>query len=188
MKSLERLSDEDIMRLIKDHNHDAFSVLVNRHTERFYALSYRTLFNKSEAEDIVQESFVKVWRQPELWQPNRKASFSTWFYRIIVNACLDHNKKKSNLSLSVEFDESQVDCQVSEIDHHNSLSDIESGLLSLPERQRTAINLCFYEGLSNQEAADVMGIGLKALQSLIMRGKKALKLYFNLSEETHNDK
>ncbi len=188
MKSLDRLSDEDIMQLIKDHNHDAFSVLVNRHSERFYALSYRTLFNKSDAEDIVQESFVKIWRQPELWHSNKKARFSTWFYRIIVNACLDHNNKKSNQALSLELDDGLIDDQVSEIDRRSRLSDVESGLLNLPERQRTAINLCFYEGLSNQEAADIMGIGIKALQSLIMRGKAALKLYFQLTEEKHNGK
>lgn len=188
MKHLDQLSDEDIMLLIKDHNHDAFSVLVNRHSERFYALSYRTLFNQSDAEDIVQDSFVKIWRQPELWKPYKKARFTTWFYRIIVNACLDHNKKKSAQELSLEVERPDIEDPNCELDQRSRLSEIEDGLLSLPERQRLALNLCFYEGLSNQQAADIMNIRIKALQSLIMRGKAALKSYFNLSEENQNEK
>lgn len=188
MKRLDQLNDEDIMLLIKDHNHDAFSVLVNRHSERFYALSYRTLFNQSDAEDIVQDSFLKIWRQPELWKPHKKARFTTWFYRIIVNACLDHNKKKSSQELSLELERSDIEDPNCEINQRSRLSEIEEGLLSLPERQRLALNLCFYEGLSNQQAADIMGIRIKALQSLIMRGKAALKSYFNLSEENQNEK
>ena len=187
MKRLDPLSDEDIMLLIQDHNHDAFSVLVGRHSERFYTLSYRTLFNKSDAEDIVQDCFLKIWRQPELWKTHKKARFTTWFYRIIINACLDHNKKKSGQELSLELECPDIEEQNCEIDQGSRLSEIEGGLLSLPERQRLALNLCFYEGLSNQQAADIMDIRIKALQSLIMRGKAALKSYFNLSEENQNE-
>lgn len=188
MKRLDQLNDEDIMLLIKDHHHDAFSVLVNRHSERFYALSYRTLFNQSDAEDIVQDCFLKIWRQPELWKPHKKAQFTTWFYRIIINACLDHNKKKSSQELSLELERSDIEDPNCEINQRSRLSEIEEGLLSLPERQRLALNLCFYEGLSNQQAADIMGIRIKALQSLIMRGKAALKSYFKLFEENQNEK
>ena len=188
MKRLDQLNDEDIMLLIKDHNHDAFSVLVNRHSERFYALSYRTLFNQSDAEDIVQDSFLKIWRQPELWKPHKNTQFTTWFYRIIINACLDHNKKKSSQELSLELERSDIEDPICAINQRSRLSEIEEGLLSLPERQRLALNLCFYEGLSNQQAANIMDIRIKALQSLIMRGKAALKSYFKLSEENQNEK
>ncbi len=63
------------MVLIGEYDHNAFSVLVNRHSERFYSLSYRTLFNKSDAEDIVQESFLKLWHKPDLWKANKKIKF-----------------------------------------------------------------------------------------------------------------
>ena len=187
MKSLECLSDEEIMPLIKEQNHDAFSVLVNRHSERFYALSYRTLFNKSDAEDIVQESFLKIWKQPGLWKVSRQARFTTWFYRIVVNACYDLNKKKSSHETSFEsgldvLQDGDIE-SCSELSKQNTLSDIESGLKRLPERQRMALNLCFYEGLSNSEAAEIMGIRLKALQSLLMRGKAPLKSFFDITKE-----
>jgi RNA polymerase sigma-70 factor (ECF subfamily) len=184
MKSLQQQTDEELMILIKAFDHDAFSTLVTRHTDRFYALSYRTLFNQSDAEDIVQESFLKLWRNPRLWKDKKHSKFTTWFYRIIVNACYDLNKKKSSQEISFVVDDYEQ-AEENEDLLHQQLSAIEIALSNLPERQRTALNLCFYEGLSNAEAADVMGIRLKALQSLIMRGKTSLKTQFNISEESN---
>lgn len=188
LKSLEQQTDEELMVLIKAYNHDAFSTLVTRHTDRFYALSYRTLFNQSDAEDIVQESFLKLWRKPELWKEKKNSKFTTWFYRIIVNACYDLNKKKSSQEMCLVDDE-QLAEQIADSEDlsHQQLTAIDAALRNLPERQRTALNLCFYEELSNAEAADVMGIRLKALQSLIMRGKAALKIQFNISEENDHE-
>jgi RNA polymerase sigma-70 factor (ECF subfamily) len=181
MKSLEQQTDEELMVLIKAFNHDAFSILVTRHADRFYALSYRTLFNQSDAEDIVQESFLKLWRKPELWKEKKNSKFTTWFYRLIVNACYDLNKKKSSQERPLIGEDYEQAAEVADSSDHQ-LSAIETALKNLPERQRMALNLCFYEGLSNAEAADVMGLRVKALQSLIMRGKAALKAQFNISE------
>jgi RNA polymerase sigma-70 factor (ECF subfamily) len=186
MKSLEQQTDEELMILVKAFNHDAFSTLVTRHSNRFYALSYRTLFNQSDAEDIVQESFLKLWRKPELWQDKKHSKFTTWFYRVIVNACYDLNKKKSSQESSLIGDDYEQATEDEDLSHQQ-LSAIDAALKNLPERQRTALNLCFYEGLSNAEAADVMGIRLKALHSLIMRGKAALKTQFNISEENDHE-
>lgn len=174
------------MMLLKGHNHEAFSVLVSKHSDRFYALSYRTLFNQADAEDIVQESFLKLWRKPELWKEGKNSKFTTWFYRIIVNACYDLNKKKSSQETPLT-DHDWVERCYDEDESDQQLSAIEIALKRLPERQRTALNLCFYEGLSNAEAADVMGLKLKALQSLIMRGKATLKAQFNLSEDNDHE-
>lgn len=185
MKSLQQQTDEELMILIQAHNHDAFSELVTRHTDRFYALSYRTLFNQSDAEDIVQESFLKLWHKPEMWLPKRGSKFTTWFYRLIVNACYDLNKKKSSQEFSL-IDEG-YDQVADEEEFSQQLSDIDNALKKLPERQRTALNLCFYEGLSNKEAASIMDIRLKALQSLIMRAKASLKEQFNISEERDHE-
>jgi len=187
MKSLEQQADEELMVLIKAYNHDAFSELVRRHSDRFYSLSYRTLFNQSDAEDIVQESFLKIWHKPELWQEKRNAKFITWFYRIIVNACYDLNKKKSSQELPLADEDYPQDSEVDEVSQQR-FSTVESALKQLPERQRMALNLCFYEGLSNNEAAEIMGLRLKALQSLIMRGKTNLKAQLNITEESKHEK
>jgi RNA polymerase sigma-70 factor, ECF subfamily len=168
--------DHELLALIQDGSHDAFAVLVRRHTERFYRLAYRYVQTKETAEDIVQDAFLKLWEDPRKWQPERKSKFTTWFYRIVVNLCLDWQKKKRPVALDEKLplpDEREMpDAAMIRAQEEKML---EKEISALPERQRMALNLCFDEGLSNQEAADVMGLHLKALQSLIMRAKATLK-------------
>jgi RNA polymerase sigma-70 factor, ECF subfamily len=169
--------DEALLTLIQDGSHQAFSVLVQRHTERFYRLAYRYLQNKEAAEDVVQDAFVKLWEDPGKWQAQRNNKFTTWFYRVVVNLCLDWQKRKKPVELgdqelSIADDRATPDIAMI---HAEKQKILEKEIAALPERQRTALNLCFDEGLSNQEAAEVMGLKLKALQSLVMRAKTTLK-------------
>jgi RNA polymerase sigma-70 factor (ECF subfamily) len=168
--------DQELLALIRDGSHRAFAELVRRHTERFYRLAYRYLQSKEAAEDVVQDGFLRLWENPANWQPERNSKFTTWFYRVVVNLCLDLQKKKRPVPLDEEIplvDERETaDEAMVRIEEQKLL---EREIAGLPERQRTALNLCFDEGLTNQEAADVMGVNLKALQSLIMRAKNTLK-------------
>jgi len=168
--------DHELLTLIRDGGSQAFAQLVERHTERFYRLAFRYLQSRAAAEDVVQDAFLKLWENPALWQPERNSKFTTWFYRVVVNLCLDRRKRKTAVALDeeIEFkddrpaaDEMLIQAQEQKI--------LEREIAALPERQRTALNLCFDEGLSNQEAAEIMGVNLKALQSLIMRAKTTLK-------------
>ena len=169
--------DEELLALIQRGSQEAFNVLVQRHTERFYRLAFRYLQSKETAEDVVQDAFIKLWENPGRWQAGRNNKFTTWFYRVVVNLCLDWQKKKRPLELG--------DQELSVADHRDTPDSamihaqeqkiFEKEIAALPERQRTALNLCFDEGLSNQEAAEVMGLKLKALQSLVMRAKTRLK-------------
>jgi RNA polymerase sigma-70 factor (ECF subfamily) len=168
--------DDQLLALIQDGDGQAFAVLVERHTERFYRLAFRYLQNKEAAEDVVQDAFVKLWESPSLWQPERNSKFTTWFYRIVVNLCLDALKKKKPVPLdddSLVADDSKPVDEMMMREQQQKM--IEKEIAALPMRQRTALNLCFDQGLTNQEAAEVMGINLKALQSLIMRAKTTLK-------------
>jgi len=168
--------DDQLLALIQDGDGQAFAVLVERHTERFYRLAFRYLQNKEAAEDVVQDAFVKLWESPSLWQPERNSKFTTWFYRIVVNLCLDALKKKKPEPLdddSLVADDSRPVDEMMMREQQQKM--IEKEIAALPMRQRTALNLCFDQGLTNQEAAEVMGINLKALQSLIMRAKTTLK-------------
>ena len=168
--------DHELLALIQDGNGQAFATLVERHTERFYRLAYRYLQNKAAAEDVVQDAFVKLWENPAIWEPERNSRFTTWFYRVVVNLCLDLQKRKKPVALDEEIplidDREPADEMMMRLQEQKAL---EKEIAALPERQRTALNLCFDEGLSNQEAAAVMGVKLKALQSLIMRAKTTLK-------------
>lgn len=168
--------DRTLLLGIQSKDEEAFAMLVRRHTQRFYRLAYRFTANREEAEDIVQDAFLKLWERPHVWNASSNASFTTWFYRVVVNLSLDKVKKKKPLPL---IDDTRVkDDRASpegELAEKQDALRIERALAALPKRQQVALNLCFYEGLSNQEAADVMQIHLKALQSLIMRAKTTLK-------------
>jgi RNA polymerase sigma-70 factor, ECF subfamily len=168
--------DPELLALIQGGSHPAFAALVRRHSDRFYRLAYRYVQNREAAEDIVQDAFLKLWEDPAKWQPERNSKFTTWFYRVVVNLALDWRKKKRPLPLPDEMplvDERETpDEALARAEEQRML---EREIAALPERQRTALNLCFAEGLSNQEAAEVMGVNLKALQSLVMRAKTTLK-------------
>src|SRR5215470_5750921 len=169
--------DHELLALIQDGSHHAFAELVKRHTERFYRLAYRYVQGKETAEDIVQDAFLKLWENPGTWQPERNSKFTTWFYRVVVNLCLDWQKKKRPAELlddqvPLADDREAIDAAMIRSQEQKIL---EQEISALPERQRMALNLCFDQGLSNQEAAEVMGMNLKALQSLIMRAKTTLK-------------
>ena len=151
--------DHELLALVQDGNGHAFAVLVERHSERFYRLAYRYLQSKEAAEDVVQDAFVKLWENPALWQPARNSKFTTWFYRIVVNLCLDLRKKKKPEALENDalvaderepVDEVMIRAQEQKI--------LEREIAALPERQRMALSLCFDEELTNQEAAEVMGV------------------------------
>ena len=168
--------DHELLALVQDGSHPAFAELVRRHSERYYRLAFRYLQNRAAAEDIVQDAFLKLWEDPHKWQPDKNTKFTTWFYRVVVNLCLDWQKKKQPVELNEDMpiidDRESADEAMQRKQQQIAL---EGAIAALPERQRTALNLCYDEGLSNQDAADVMAINLKALQSLVMRAKTTLK-------------
>lgn len=178
---LEAQNDETLLAAIQAGGHDAFAVLVHRYYKRFYAVAYRFMAQQEEAEDIVQHAFLKLWQQPGSWKAGKSAQFTTWFYRVVVNLCLDSKKQKSSLPLEGEEnipDENHIAQDMRLMEQETSQL-LEKAIAALPERQQVALNLCFYEELSNQEAAAIMGVSTKALQSLLMRAKAFLKERMN---------
>ena len=170
------LDDESLICQIQEGSHEAFAILVDRHLNRFYRIAYRFVSSKDDAEDIVQEAFLKLWDRPNLWNPGKGDKFTTWFYRVVINLSLDHRKKKKLMRLpeDIEFADENPDAEVL-LDVHQKQAVLERFIQDLPERQQLAVNLCFYEGLSNNEAAQIIGVKVKALQSLVMRAKTTLK-------------
>ena len=170
------LDDESLILQIQKGSHEAFAMLVDRHTNRFYRIAYRLVPSRDDAEDIVQDAFLKLWNRPNLWDPGKRTKFTTWLYRVVINLCLDHRKKKKlvNLSEGIELADEKPGADIL-LDVHQKQALLERLICELPERQQLAINLCFYEGLSNNEAAQIIGVRVKALQSLIMRAKTTLK-------------
>lgn len=168
--------DDILLEAIQSGSHHAFSVLVERHSRKFYSLAYRYMAEKEAAEDIVQQAFLKLWEDPTRWKPEFNTRFTTWFYRVVVNLCLDSKRRKSPLPLVENFDiRDERETQEESLVYSQEARAVEQAINDLPDRQRTALNLCFYEELSNREAADILQVSIKALESLLMRAKKTLK-------------
>lgn len=176
------LTDGELVRLIRQGSNDAFAEMVRRHTQRFFALAFRTLQNKSDAEDVVQACFLKFWQRPHLWQEG-KSKFSTWFYRVVINACYDLQRQKPNSQdMSVDTLESLMPLSASEetlaVNKQDQIARqhcVEVAMSKLLETQRDAINLVVYCELPQRQAAEVLGISVKALESLLIRAKRNLK-------------
>lgn len=168
--------DHELLALVQEGSHPAFAELVRRHTDRYYRIAFRFVQNREAAEDMVQDAFVKLWENPARWRAEKNAKFTTWFYRVVVNLCLDWRKRKRPVELNEDMpliDDRETADQA--MVRREEQSALEQEIAALPERQRTALNLCFDEGLTNQQAAEIMGLNLKALQSLLMRAKTTLK-------------
>lgn len=172
----EEPGDEELLAEIRAGSHRAFAVLVRRHTPRFHRLAWRFTRSAHEAEDVVQDAFLKLWQQPGHFRPEHGARFTTWFSRVITNACLDRAKRKPHLPIPdhAEFTDARPDPQEETLAAERQAA-LERAIAGLPERQRVAVNLCYGGGLSNEEAAKSMRMGLKALQSLLMRARTTLK-------------
>ncbi len=177
-------SDEDLMARCAKGDAAAYETLVKRHLNRSYAIAARMGGSRSEAEDAAQEAFLKLWVNAPSWQPG-KAKFSTWFYRIVVNAAIDRGRRQGNRQIGVEpeilasfpdEDRKGVEQQYAQSQQWQKL---QAASTQLPERQRTALALCYEQGLGEREAADVMGIGVKALESLLVRAKQSLRQKLN---------
>ena len=152
----------------------AFEHIVARHMPMLHALAWRMLGDPNEAEDVVQESLVKLWVNAKGWQPSG-GGLGAWLRRIATNACLDRLRRPKALSdeaLPERADESPLADDLIDADRRRTA--VQAAILALPDRQRAAIILTYHEGVSNAEAASILGIGLKALESLLVRARQGL--------------
>jgi RNA polymerase sigma-70 factor (ECF subfamily) len=168
-------SDDGLLALVAEGDRRAFAQLMDRHVDRAFGLARRVLGNKSDAEDVVQDAFMKVWQKAGQWQSGR-AQFSTWLYRVVVNRCLDLKRKPVNAALDnvAEQSDDRPDAY-EDMAARQRQAQIAAAIAQLPERQRTAIALSYTAGLSNAQAAETMEISVKAFESLLVRAKRELR-------------
>ncbi|MEO0398987.1 MAG: RNA polymerase sigma factor [Pseudomonadota bacterium] len=154
----------------------AASELVVRHTDKVMAVCYRLLNDRAAAEDVVQETFLKLWKNAGAWTPG-KAQLSTWLYRVARNACVDRLRRAGREAPEDAAPEraDQSPSAEAQLIAADRASTIEAALQALPARQREAIVLCHYQELSNGEAAEILGASVEAVESLLARARRTLK-------------
>jgi RNA polymerase sigma-70 factor (ECF subfamily) len=179
-------TDEALVAQVAARDQRAFRMLMERHMARFIALAERVVGSNAEADDIGQEAFLKIWEKAGTYDV-RVGRFSTWAYRIVVNLSLDRRRKPAN-RLTEDLDEAGDIAAPAADPLAELVADEEAQVLgraldALPERQKVAIALFHMEGFSCREAAEVMNISEKAFESLLNRGRRALKVQVAAAEE-----
>jgi RNA polymerase sigma-70 factor (ECF subfamily) len=167
--------DDALMARIAKGDRGAAQLLMARNLPRILGLARRTLGDEIEAEDVAQETFIRVWNAAERWQPG-KAQVSTWMCRIAINLCYDRMRKRREV-LTDELPEQadETPDQAVQLERSQTGDRIAQALGGLPDRQREAIELVHFQELSNIAAAEIMEVSVDALESLLARGRRKLK-------------
>ncbi len=167
-------SDDTLLALYGQGDRAAARALAGRLTPLAFRVAQRMLRDPAEAEDVAQEAMLRLWRAAPGWQAGT-AKVSTWLYRVVVNLSTDRLRRRRSVPLEAapepEDGRPGADEGLVEADRAAAL---EAALQTLPERQREAVVLRHLEGLANPEIAEIMGVGVEAVESLTARGKRGL--------------
>lgn len=174
--------DQALLDRLAQSDEAAFRELVQRHIDRAFGLAVRILGGKADAEDVVQDTFLKVWTHRGEWQHGR-AKFSTWLYRVVTNRCIDLRRRPrtDDVDAIPEPADARPDA-VSTMHRHQVSTLLEDAIKRLPEQQRIALILSYHEDMSNAEIAEVMETTVSAVESLLKRGRQQLRAILRQNE------
>ncbi len=168
-------SDDALMARVAGGDAGAFDRLAARHLRRAVALAQRMTGNPSDADEIAQEAFLRVWQHAARWDGGR-AAFTTWLYRIVVNLAIDRGRRPvwAPLDDAAALADGAPDA-LARIAERQTAELVNRALDALPDRQRAAVVLFHQESLSLRQAADILGLSETAFASLLARARAALK-------------
>ncbi len=172
---LVRDPDEEVVAGIAAGDAMALQALVARKVSRMTALSRRLLGDPFEAEDVVQEVFFRAWRQAGLWKPG-SGRFDTWMHKVALNLCYDRLRRRREAVMAEPPDQADpAPLAEDALMARDRALQVAAAVAALPPRQREALMLCHYQELSNIETAQVMAVSVEAVESLLSRGRRALR-------------
>lgn len=153
----------------------AFRLLVRRHAAPAIGLARRIIGNAADAEEVVQEALLRVWVNAPRWRPH--AAFRTWFFRIVVNLCLNRLRRLPFLPLAAAGEPADAASDpAARLQQEEFDRMVAAAIARLPERQRTAIVLTYQLGLSNAEIAAILDTSISGVETLLVRARRALRL------------
>lgn len=164
-----------VLARIRDGDGAAFRTLIDRHVGSLLAVARRMLKTEGDADDIVQEALVRVWHHAGTLELG-PGGLRPWLRRVVTNLCLDHLRRHRLTSVVAEVPETpEAPLQERGLAEADLSQRVEAALAALPERQRVALTLFHYEGLSQIEVGDMLGITDEAVESLLARARRSLK-------------
>ncbi len=179
-----RVGDETLVSLAQEGKREAFEELVERYKQKAYRIAFDFTRDREEAKDLSQEAFLRAFTH--LGKFDRRASFYTWFYRILVNLCLDHRRRAKRISWEPIQGNTEKSDSGREFPSASMSPDQEamaeevsrrvgSALSALPPKQRTAFLLKNHQGLSVQEIAEIMQTAEGTVKAHLHRAVMALR-------------
>lgn len=172
------INDQHYINQIIEGNSNAFAVLVDRYKDLVFTLSYKMVKNKEEAEEISQDTFIKIFKSLNKFKGESK--FSTWVYKITYNTCLDRlkkNKKENSVVYIEDFSEHQVkaiETVFDTIDEKERNQRIQDCLLLLPSEDAFLLTLYYFDNQSIEEIAKVMDSNANNIKVKLFRSRKKM--------------
>ncbi|MFH1805954.1 MAG: sigma-70 family RNA polymerase sigma factor [Pseudomonadota bacterium] len=172
---LNSLDDEMLVARVVASDKAAYRVLVERYYRGIQGIARRMGLGNGDAEDVAQDVFVRVWLHRERWRPEG-AKFKTWLYRVAVNRVIDFKRRPQPVEgCDIEAEPDDAMSPVEKLAQHEEFQRLRNAVRNLSDQQQIAINLFYDRELSNAEAAEIMGVSLNAMESLLKRARQRLR-------------
>ena len=160
---------------MKARDASAFRALVERHLPTLLGVARRMLRDDAEAEDVAQEALIKLWQAAGSLELGA-AGARPWLRRVATNLCIDRIRSRRRTDVTDEVPEQEVEPdQLTGLVEVDLASRVNHALHALPERQRLALTLFHYEGLSQIEVGSILGVSDEAVESLLSRARRAVR-------------
>jgi RNA polymerase sigma-70 factor (ECF subfamily) len=169
-----RAVDDGLILQARAGDRTAWVMLVDRHLDAITGYAWYMLGDKGDAEDVAQETFIRLMGKVGTWQPGGGASLKTWLYRVAINLCIDRRRKKVPVPVE-HLPEADGTAEVVEMEQTLArVQAVKTALSRLPERQCAVMTLVYYQGFTNRESADLLHLSVDAVESLLARARRAL--------------
>lgn len=170
--------EKEIVSLLRNGDKRAIALLYNNYADALYGVIKKIIIDDEIAQDVLQESFVKIWRYAKKYDPS-KAKLFTWLYRIAYNTAIDKVRSlKNKTEKEVQIEVSSV-YKITSNTLNQDVLDIKKHLKTIDEKYQIVINALFFEGLTQQEASDELDIPLGTIKSRLKIGLRELKKIYD---------
>ena len=168
-------ADDALVARVADGDGRAWQAIVDRHASKILASAWYILGDRAEAEDIAQETFIRLMGKAGTWQSGG-AKLRTWLHRVAVNLCIDRKRARRTEPLDTMAERADPTSDEGVVSHKLDMTRaVTRAMAGLPQRQCTALTLVHYQGLSNIEAAEALEVSVDALESLLSRARRTMR-------------
>jgi RNA polymerase sigma factor (sigma-70 family) len=175
LRTDEPADDDALMARVLRRDAAAFRIVVDGHARTLHRIAYRMIGDATEAEDLAQEALTRLWQHAGRWQAGG-AGIGAWLTRVTMNLCLDRLRRRrfaSDEAVPERADEAPLAPEL--IAAEQERQRVVAAIAALPDNQRAAIVLTYYEDQPNAVAAESLDMNIKAFESLLLRARGALK-------------